>query len=439
MKQRALIVIGLVVGSLIGAPLVMAQDDPRETLREAREAREQNREDRTELARQIDVLEATDAELIDALDALNEEVEAQKRAIEIARSAVADAVAAEMAIQDRIQFTLAEAEKLRSMTQDRVIAAYVAPRTEGLDEDDLTRQARREALFRYVDLDGRELLDQLRAVEDDLERLYIEAGLQRDAAISAQADLETALQQLQDDVARQESIRAELAELVEHLDEEIAAMAAAEGEINAIIRDAQREIAREEALAWLATSSTTTTTTTTTTAPPVTQPSEDGGSGDDQTTTTIDATDPSATTTTASETGDGQGPGSDQVDLIWPTTGSVTSNYGIRKHPITGTERLHTGMDIGNNSGTSIWASDSGTVIFSGRMSGFGETVIISHGSDVTTLYAHMSSRTVTKGATIGKGQEVGKMGSTGFSTGDHLHFEVRINGNPVDPRAYLP
>jgi len=96
-------------------------------------------------------------------------------------------------------------------------------------------------------------------------------------------------------------------------------------------------------------------------------------------------------------------------------------------------------MDIGNNAGTSIWAAQSGTVIFSGRMSGFGETVIISHGPDVTTLYAHMSRRTATKGSTIGKGQEVGKMGSTGFSTGDHLHFEVRVNGNPVNPRAYLP
>ena len=132
----------------------MAQDDPRETLREAREARDKNRADRTELARQIDVLEATDVDLIEALDALNEEVSAQERAIQIARTAVANAVAAEMAIQDRIQFTLDEAERLRSMTQDRVIAAYVAPRTDSLDEQDLTRQARRDALFRYVDLDG---------------------------------------------------------------------------------------------------------------------------------------------------------------------------------------------------------------------------------------------------------------------------------------------
>ncbi|MDG2262119.1 MAG: peptidoglycan DD-metalloendopeptidase family protein [Actinomycetota bacterium] len=438
MKHRALIVIGLVVGSLIAAPLAMAQNDPRETLREAREARAKNRADRTELARQIDVLEATDVDLIEALDALNEEVSAQERAIQIARTAVANAVAAEMAIQDRIQFTLDEAERLRSMTQDRVIAAYVAPRTESLDEQDLTRQARRDALFRYVDLDGRELLDQLRAVEDDLERLYIEASIQRDAAISAQADLETALQQLHDDIIRQQSIRAELAELVEHLDDEIAAMAAAEGEINAIIRDAQREIAREAALAWLATSSTTTTTTTTTTAPP-----DDGDStGDtsDETTTTINETDPAATTTTSAEGGDEPPPTSlEDLDLIWPTTGSVTSSYGLRKHPITGTERLHTGIDIGNSARTPIWAAESGTVIFSGRMRGFGETVIISHGPHVTTLYAHMSQRTATNGSTIGKGQEVGKMGSTGFSTGDHLHFEVRVDGNPVNPRTYLP
>jgi murein DD-endopeptidase MepM/ murein hydrolase activator NlpD len=447
-RRRSIIVIGLLVGSLIGAPMVMAQDDPRETLREARESKEQARLERADLARQIDILVATDEELIAALEVLNEQVLAQQQEVEVARAGVADAIAAEVAVADQIKATIEQAERLRSMTADRVIAAYVAPRDETTDDqDDLTRLARRDALFRYVDLDGRDLLDQLREVEDDLELLYREATRQRQLAISLQADLETALQRLRDDVGAQEAIRSELADLVRHLDEEIAAMAAAEPEINAIIRDAQREIAREEALAWAATSTTTTTTTTiaTTTIAPSTSapPPGDGDQGTtdaaDPTGTTQPSTDPAATTTTSADDEPPADADLSNLGLIWPTTGSVTSNYGNRVHPITGTERLHTGLDIGNNQGTSIWAAQSGVVIFSGRMSGFGETVLVSHGPNVTTLYAHMSARSVTKGSNLSQGQEVGKMGSTGFSTGNHLHFEVRVNTNPLNPRTYLP
>ena len=285
----------------------------------------------------------------------------------------------------------------------------------------------------------RDLLDQLHAVEQDLEQLFNEAAIHRNDAIAFQADMETALQQLEIDVIAQERIRAELAELIQHLDDEIAAMAAQEAELRSVIRDAQREIARQEALARAATSTTTTTTTTapTTTAPTTTSP--DGEAPADTTPTTEAPTDgeqPDAGTTTTTEA-----PAQDlsNLGLIWPTTGSVTSGFGTRVHPITGTERHHAGIDIGNNAGTPIWTAQSGTVIFSGRMSGFGETVIVSHGPNVTTLYAHMSSRSVAKGSDIAQGQEVGRMGSTGFSTGDHLHFEVRVDGTAVNPRLYLP
>lgn len=434
MKQRALIaastVSAVVLASVLSASIVMAQSDPRETLREARESREQAREEQAELARQIDVLEATDAELVAALGVLTEHVAAQELAIELARAGVADAKAAEAAVRQRIHEAQIEAEQIRAVATDRAVAAYVAPRDGTGNERDITLLARREALFRHVDLDGRDLVDQLRAVEDDLERLEIEAVEHRRAASEHQRELEAALIQLEADVAAQEAIRAELAELVEHLDAEIAAMAAAEREINSIIRDAQREIAREEALARAATS----TTTTTTAAPTTTLPPSDDTDGTDDT-----ATDPAASTTTTTTTVSGGDAPVSGLGFIWPTTGSVTSVFGTRIHPITGTERHHAGMDIGNNAGTSIWTAQSGTVIFSGRMSGYGETVIVQHNSRVVTLYAHMSARSVTKGTRIAQGQEVGKMGSTGFSTGDHLHFEVRVDGTAVDPRLHLP
>ena len=96
-------------------------------------------------------------------------------------------------------------------------------------------------------------------------------------------------------------------------------------------------------------------------------------------------------------------------------------------------------MDYAAARGTPIKATGDGKVVFRGRKGGDGNTIVIQHGGRYSTLYAHMSQRTATNGSTIGKGQEVGKMGSTGFSTGDHLHFEVRVDGNPVNPRTYLP
>jgi murein DD-endopeptidase MepM/ murein hydrolase activator NlpD len=117
--------------------------------------------------------------------------------------------------------------------------------------------------------------------------------------------------------------------------------------------------------------------------------------------------------------------------LIWPCSGPVTSGYGMRWG------RLHAGIDIGCGYGAPIHAAASGTVIFAGWMGGYGNLVIIDHGGGMATAYAHQSSITVG-GGSVSQGQVVGYVGSTGHSFGPHLHFEVRINGSPVDPLGYL-
>ncbi len=124
--------------------------------------------------------------------------------------------------------------------------------------------------------------------------------------------------------------------------------------------------------------------------------------------------------------------------LAAPVNAPITSEFGWRIHPIYGTRRLHAGTDFGVDEGTPVHAADGGVVVEAGWISGYGYTVIIDHGNGMSTLYAHNSDVAVSPGQTVSKGQVVSYSGNTGGSTGPHLHFEVRINGEPTDPMGYL-
>jgi murein DD-endopeptidase MepM/ murein hydrolase activator NlpD len=127
-------------------------------------------------------------------------------------------------------------------------------------------------------------------------------------------------------------------------------------------------------------------------------------------------------------------------ELSWPVSGysSISSYYGMRIHPIFNTQKFHAGIDIPAPSGTAIKAANSGIVIYSGWQGGYGNVVMISHGNNIVTLYAHNSSLNVRVGDYVDAGQTIALCGSTGYSTGPHLHFEVRVNGSTTDPLAWL-
>lgn len=129
-------------------------------------------------------------------------------------------------------------------------------------------------------------------------------------------------------------------------------------------------------------------------------------------------------------------------NMIWPvgkTNTYITSYYGIREHPILGVVKKHSGLDIGNTPyGTPALAAADGVVSFAGVMSGYGNCVMINHGDGVTTLYGHGQKILTELGATVKQGDVIMEIGSTGRSTGPHLHFEVRINGSTVNPLTYL-
>ncbi|MBR1424840.1 peptidoglycan DD-metalloendopeptidase family protein [bacterium] len=128
--------------------------------------------------------------------------------------------------------------------------------------------------------------------------------------------------------------------------------------------------------------------------------------------------------------------------FIRPISGPITSPFGWRTHPIFKSRIFHSGIDIGGPNGGAIKASNDGKVIYSGWYGGYGKCVILDHGvingQPITTLYAHMSSISVSNGQMVKKGQTVGKEGSTGYSTGPHCHFEVRVNGKPTNPLNYI-
>lgn len=124
--------------------------------------------------------------------------------------------------------------------------------------------------------------------------------------------------------------------------------------------------------------------------------------------------------------------------MIWPIYGEITSEFGWRTHPIFGTQKYHSGLDIAGDYGLPVVAADGGVVIHAGWISGYGNAVIIDHGGGLSSLYGHNDSLAVFEGQAVSQGQLIAYCGSTGYSTGPHVHFEVRENGSPVSPYNYL-
>ena len=129
-----------------------------------------------------------------------------------------------------------------------------------------------------------------------------------------------------------------------------------------------------------------------------------------------------------------------RVPSIWPVQGKLTDGFGSRRNPFGGRSwEFHAGQDIAAPAGTPVAVSADGTVEFAGRMGGYGRVVVVNHGDGIRTRYGHLSRVEVSVGQLIKGGEQVGRVGSTGRATGPHLHYEVRVGEEPVNPLAYLP
>ncbi|HXF97814.1 MAG TPA: M23 family metallopeptidase, partial [Gaiellaceae bacterium] len=136
--------------------------------------------------------------------------------------------------------------------------------------------------------------------------------------------------------------------------------------------------------------------------------------------------------TEAAATGTGAGSSTSSAGFVWPVNGPVVSGFGMRAG------RMHEGIDIAASTGTPIRAAAAGTVIHAGWLGGYGNLVVLDHGNGLATAYAHASAILVSVGQRVAQGETIALVGSTGNSSGPHLHFEVRVNGAAVDPLAYL-
>jgi murein DD-endopeptidase MepM/ murein hydrolase activator NlpD len=122
----------------------------------------------------------------------------------------------------------------------------------------------------------------------------------------------------------------------------------------------------------------------------------------------------------------------------WPVVGKISSSFGWRRDPVRGGRDFHTGLDIRAPKGRPIVAAAAGKVVHSGLMGGYGRTIVISHPGGITTLYGHASKLLVSAGTNVKRGQRIALIGSTGRSTGNHVHFEIRQGGRPMNPLKYI-
>jgi murein DD-endopeptidase MepM/ murein hydrolase activator NlpD len=356
-----------------------------ETISDIRKKREEARDAQAAALEQIDLLEQEDERIAEILAEVQAIIDAQWSEVQSARQSLLDAEAEVNAREDMVvQSEIDIAETLDEM-RVRAIEAYVGT-SDDLDawlaSGDPNQTAVRQALLDFTAGSERDILDELRRLRSEREQ-HVNAG--EDARLEADAlrlNLETELATLEEHQAIQVEIQNELNARIDGWYGELTQWETADAEFTDLIRDKQ-----QEALGF----------------------------------------DPGA-------------PGAPSVEgFIKPTNGRVGSPFGPRVHPIFGTVRQHTGVDIGGSTGDAIWASKEGEVIFAGWKGGYGNAVIVAHVDGIATLYAHLSEIFVSSGDNVDQVDVLGAVGSTGWSTGPHLHFETRVNGVPRDPMIFLP
>jgi len=402
----------------------LAQD----TIDDLRSQREDNVRQAADAAAQIDLLTAHDQELVDAIAALDLQISLQESKVAAAQRAILDAEADAARFRAEAASFGDELEALRVRLRENAIDAYIRPSASAmsqLNNSDLMEEALRRSFLDDIVGDTTQLIDELRAVE----ARRLSAGEAADAAAAAAEQLRESraahLASLDAAKSEQQRLRAELQDRVAEWQASIDQFDQANLDIEAEIQSIEAEIARKaaeeaarkaaaEAARKAAAKEAAQKAAERAAAARGSQP---GGSS---------ATQPAS-------------PVGDFVVTNRPVPGRITSPFGPRSHPIFGSTSSHPGIDMHARTGDPIFAAADGEVITARWINGYGNAVVISHGGGFSTLYGHQSEILVAVGDTVTGGETIGLVGSTGWSTGPHLHFEVRVHGIVVDPAPFLP
>jgi len=396
----ALLLIGSAAALMAAAAL--AQDDDR--IEDLRQQREQLARDAADVASQIDALVADDEALIDALQELDDFVDLQHTRIEAAESAIVTAEAEAAAARAEAEWYVDEIETIRERLRQRAIQAYVQPPVDVVEQFSTSLNESAVKLF-LLDLaigNELEITDELRTAEAQLEVVRRRAlDRAEDADLERQAQQQR-LADLEDARAAATELRLEIQSRIEEWNLVSADIERSDKEMEQEIFRIEEEIRRRE---------------------------EERRRQEEE-----------ARRRAIEEERRRHEAEHGPFELVaWPADGEKTSGFGPRVHPIFGSVRQHNGIDLGGDTGDRVRAARSGEVILAGQRGGFGNTIVIYHGLGYSTLYAHLSRIEVSEGQNVQSGDRIGAIGSTGWSTGPHLHFELRIDGKAVDPTPFLP
>lgn len=366
--------------------------------------RDETRRKQEQIRRDLDLAQASETELEKHLEEIAADLVERQAEAGDAQSDADQAAASVVKISADITALKAELVHRKEIFNRRAVLAYMGGQGRPLDDlalagellsgpSDLTDAARRSEIVKGVSQQDNDAYERLTETQHQLAQEELALTAARDRAKQRSADAQSAVAAVARLKKDQEAAKAVLDQRIAGLTAEADALAAEQTKLEELIR--QRQAALEAARRARAAAG---------------QAASNG-------------------LNRLPRTGAGVSPSG----FIWPVNGVLTSGYGPRWG------RMHTGIDIGAPSGTPIRAAKAGEVIFTGWLGGYGNTVLLDHGDGIATLYGHQSRIGCAEGQILNQGDILGFVGTTGHSTGNHLHFEVRVDTKPRNPRPYLP
>ena len=392
LKVSILLAIG--ASLLLPASALIAQDD-NEVIEEAKEQRELKRQEQLAAEAEIALLEAEDLEVVAALEAATSLVNLQEAKAQAAEQRLQAALDTKIQAQEDFLAIASEIEEIEQRALTYAVESYIGMsdrRTEAwFEAEDATIAAHKIALLDLISSNTNDVLDQLKLIQEERSYLLTKAAVAQEEADAIREELEQVRVELDAQKAVREEIKKELDVRRAHWDSVLATAVEEQKEITDFIAAEEERIARELEEA--------------------------------RRRAELEARLGEIT----------------EAGWVLPSPGAITSWFGPRLHPILGYTRMHNGVDFNCWTGDPIRSATDGIVIMAQYYGGYGYTIIVQHANSLSTLYAHLSAFNSQVNDYVVAGQQIGQCGTTGLSTGPHLHFEVRQSGAPVNPLPYLP